>query len=140
MAELPASAERLTARTADGWDLSIVHYGKPAPGRRPVLLLHGIVTNERNLDFDEKHSLARWLAGHGFDVYAANLRGAGGGKISFIDSICQRSPTLCSTAVSFNCCFSSLSKMLVRAKRPPVASSAWNSTRPFQSALETLPK
>jgi pimeloyl-ACP methyl ester carboxylesterase len=78
---LPASAERLTVRTPDGWDLAVVHYGKPAAGRRPVLLVHGIVTNERNLDFDEKHSLARFLAARGFDVYAMNLRGAGGAAV-----------------------------------------------------------
>jgi pimeloyl-ACP methyl ester carboxylesterase len=74
---LPATAERLTARTPDGWDLSLIHYGTPRPGRRPVLLLHGIATNERSLDFDEQHSLARFLAAGGLDVYAMSLRGTG---------------------------------------------------------------
>ena len=77
--DLPAAAEHLLARTADGWDLSVIHYApvKPTPFRRPVLLLHGIATNERNLDFDERHSLARWLAARGLDVYAMSLRATG---------------------------------------------------------------
>jgi len=78
-AALPEKAEHLIARTGDGWDLSVIHY-KPrdrSPGRRPVLLVHGVVTNERNIDYDEKHSLARSLAARGLDVWALSLRGTG---------------------------------------------------------------
>ena len=73
-AALPASAEHLEAVTADGFHISVIHY---AGAGRPVLLLHGVVTNERNLDLDEQHSLARWLCAHGRDVYAMSLRGTG---------------------------------------------------------------
>jgi pimeloyl-ACP methyl ester carboxylesterase len=72
--ELPQQAEHLEATTRDGWKISVIHY---AGAGRPVLLLHGIVTNERNFDLDEKHSFARWLAAHGRDVYAMSLRGTG---------------------------------------------------------------
>jgi pimeloyl-ACP methyl ester carboxylesterase len=84
-APLPPNAERLTVRTPDGWDLALTHYApitppgrKPEAGsRKPVLLLHGVVTNSRNLDLDEKHSLARWLSSHGYDAYALSVRGKG---------------------------------------------------------------
>ena len=78
-AGLPANAEQLRVKTADGWDLAVTHYAptKPAPGRRPVLLLHGIVTNSRNLDLDARHSLARWLASRGIDAWALSVRGKG---------------------------------------------------------------
>ncbi len=76
---LPIAAERHTVRTADGWDLALTHYqpAKPIAGRRPVLLLHGIVTNSRNLDLDQKHSLLRWLAARGVDAWALSVRGKG---------------------------------------------------------------
>ena len=76
---LPPSAERHRVRTDDGWELSLTRYkpAKPLPGRRPVLLLHGIVTNSRNLDLDEKHSLTRWLAARGLDAWALSVRGKG---------------------------------------------------------------
>ena len=51
--------------------------GPDAIRRRPVLLLHGIVTNSRNLDLDGKHSLARWLAARGVDAWALSVRGKG---------------------------------------------------------------
>ncbi len=78
-AQLPERAEHLIAQTSDGWDLSIIHYHPraPLPGRRPVLLVHGIVTNERNLDYDEQHSLARSLSARGLDVWALSLRATG---------------------------------------------------------------
>ncbi len=87
-APLPEKAEHLIVRTNDGWDLSLdplcaarpKRRGPSAPSRapkRPVLLVHGIITNERNLDYDERHSLARSLAARGFDVWALSLRGTG---------------------------------------------------------------
>jgi pimeloyl-ACP methyl ester carboxylesterase len=76
---LSQQAEQHRTRTADGWELQLVHYPpkSPLPGRRPLLLLHGIITNLRNLDFDERHSLARSLSGRGLDVWAMSLRGTG---------------------------------------------------------------
>jgi pimeloyl-ACP methyl ester carboxylesterase len=81
-ARLPATVERHTARTADGWDLELLRYrpGRPLPGRRPLLLLHGIATNARNLDYDGRHSLARAMAARGLDTWAMSLRGHGGSE------------------------------------------------------------
>jgi len=78
-APLPERAGRHTAKTPDGWELSLVRYKpeRPAPGRRPVLLLHGIVTNARNFDLDERHSFARWLAARGVDAWTMSVRGKG---------------------------------------------------------------
>ena len=76
---LPLHAEHHVVRTPDGWDLALTHYRsiKPLPNRRPVLLLHGVVTNSRNLDLDERHSLLRWLAARGIDAWALSVRGKG---------------------------------------------------------------
>ena len=79
-ADLPPEAEQHLAPTADGWMLQLVHY-KPAkqlPGRRPLLLVHGVVTNVRNLDYDARHSLARAMARRGLDAWALSLRSTGG--------------------------------------------------------------
>ena len=64
------------------------------------MLVHGFITNERNLDYDEKHSLAQSLAARGLDVWALSLRGTGesehaalvGGKHKYdwdFDSYCE---------------------------------------------------
>jgi pimeloyl-ACP methyl ester carboxylesterase len=79
-AGVPHNAEQLKIRTPDGWDLAVTHYTPRSPkavGRRPVLLLHGLVTNSRNLDLDEKHSIARWLSSRGVDAWALSVRGKG---------------------------------------------------------------
>lgn len=73
----PVETHRVT--TADGWSLDLRHV-KASGGRarpRPVIVLHGIVTNGRNCDLDEQHSLARWLSAQGFDVWVPSLRGTG---------------------------------------------------------------
>ena len=79
-ADLPPEVESHLARTADGWEIQLLHYAprSPLPGRRPLLLLHGIVTNVRNLDYDVRHSLARAMASRGIDTWAISLRGTGG--------------------------------------------------------------
>lgn len=78
-AALPAQAERHVAHTSDGWDLSLLRYtpAHPLPGRRPVLFVHGIVTNQRNLDYDDKRSIVRSFAADGLDAWSLNLRGHG---------------------------------------------------------------
>ena len=79
-AALPPEALTLLARTSDGWEIQLIHYAprSPLPGRRPLLLVHGIVTNVRNLDYDAHHSLARAMAARGIDTWAMSLRGTGG--------------------------------------------------------------
>ncbi len=75
------ASERLTARTADGWDLALARR-RPAPGAPPrpcpVLLVHGIAMNRHALDFGgPPTSLAAALAEAGFDCFALDLRGHG---------------------------------------------------------------
>jgi polyhydroxyalkanoate synthase len=72
---LPAAAELHRAMTSDGVEISMVRY----PGKgRPVLLCHGISANDRNMDLDDEHSLARWLSAHGREAWTMSLRGTGG--------------------------------------------------------------
>jgi pimeloyl-ACP methyl ester carboxylesterase len=71
--------ERHTAVAADGWRLALYRY-RPrtdGPGRGPVILCHGLLANRANLDLDERRSLARHLAGQGFDAWVLELRGSG---------------------------------------------------------------
>lgn len=75
---LPAEAERHRPKTDDGWELSLVRYRAVGQATgRPVLLCHGISANERNMDLDEHHSLARWLAAHGRETWTMSLRATG---------------------------------------------------------------
>lgn len=48
----------------------------PVTGR-PVLLCHGISANERNMDLDEGHSMARWFASQGREAWTMSLRATG---------------------------------------------------------------
>ena len=74
---LPNTAIHHRVVTADGWSLSLTEYRPAHPTGRPVLLVHGISANDRNLDLDATHSLARWLASHGRDTFNLSLRGTG---------------------------------------------------------------
>ncbi len=75
---LPKRARVHRAKTADGWELSLVQYpAQGTPRGRPVLLCHGISANSRNLDLDDDHSLARWFAAHGREAWTLSLRGTG---------------------------------------------------------------
>lgn len=71
------NAEVHRAKTADGWELSLTHYHPYGPAKgRPILLVHGISANERNMDL-EQVSMARWFAEHGRDAWTLSLRGTG---------------------------------------------------------------
>lgn len=75
----PEPVEVHRVETADGWQLDVRRV-PPSAGlfkQRPVVLVHGIVTNGRNFDLDAETSLARALSAEGFDVWIASLRGAG---------------------------------------------------------------
>lgn len=64
-------------RADDGWPLALVHYPIPpgvTPRALPVLLCHGLGSNHNSLDLEYGGSLARFLAGEGFDVWALDLR------------------------------------------------------------------
>jgi pimeloyl-ACP methyl ester carboxylesterase len=66
-------------RTADGATIALGRYH--ARGRRrfvePVVLAHGLGANRFDLDFDERYSLARYLARRGFEAWVLELRGRG---------------------------------------------------------------
>ncbi len=65
------------AKTEDGWKIAIHHHpGKKS--RHPVLLVHGLASNYRNMDFPIKDlSLAHYLSNAGFDCWIVDLRGSG---------------------------------------------------------------
>ncbi len=66
------------ATTEDGWSLALHRY-LPAEQRfaEPVVLCHGLGANRFNFDLVEGRTLARTLAGRGFDVWSLELRGHG---------------------------------------------------------------
>ena len=75
---LPQEAERHRPKTADGWELSLVRYRAVGPVTgRPVLLCHGISANERNMDLDDGHSMARWFASQGREAWTMSVRATG---------------------------------------------------------------
>jgi pimeloyl-ACP methyl ester carboxylesterase len=76
---LPPQSQRYPVTTADGWQLELRRYRPSTPAQvgRPVLLLHGISANARNLDLDAQHSLARWFAAQGRDTWTLSFRGTG---------------------------------------------------------------
>lgn len=68
--------ETLEVSTEDGWTLKARYLS--APQRRfeePVILCPGLANNFRMFDVSGPASLARTLAGAGFDVYLVDLRG-----------------------------------------------------------------
>ena len=72
--------ERLTAATADGWNIDLHRYRPPAGvGRRPhpVVLGHGFAGSQLIWDLTPETSLARHLAASGYDTYTVDLRGRG---------------------------------------------------------------
>lgn len=67
------------ARATDGTRVAVLRY-RPAAAPvtiDPVLLVHGIASNRYNFDLTDELSLARHLAGRGFDVWLVELRGRG---------------------------------------------------------------
>jgi len=76
---LPKADEVLFAYTSDGYRLALHRYRpkRTIKGREPVILCHGLGSNHYSLDPACYPSLARHLAGEGFDVYALDLRGRG---------------------------------------------------------------
>src|SRR5689334_240377 len=65
--------------TDDGASIALGRY-HPRVARRfaePVILCHGLGANRFNLDFDERYSVARYLANRGFETWVLELRGRG---------------------------------------------------------------
>jgi len=71
-------ATEARATTRDGYVVSMARRRPPGtPTGRPVLLVHGISANDRNMDLHEGLSLAAWFATHGRDAWSLSLRGTG---------------------------------------------------------------
>lgn len=65
--------------TDDGAAIALGRY-HPRGERRyaePVILCHGLGANRFHLDFDERYSMARYLARAGFETWVLELRGRG---------------------------------------------------------------
>lgn len=73
----PAGLGRRSATRGDEHlELALKHY--PQPGAVPVILIHGMAQNDRMWDSRvPAYNFARFLHSQGFDVWIANLRGAG---------------------------------------------------------------
>lgn len=78
--EIPfISRELHWAVTSEKFELSLerLRLGKKAQRRVPVVLSHGFFLNNLFLNLDEDHSLGRYLAQQGFDVWNLSGRGIG---------------------------------------------------------------
>jgi polyhydroxyalkanoate synthase len=73
------SREAHWAVTTEKFELALerLRFGKAARYRVPVILSHGFFVNNLFLNLDEEHSLGRYLAREGFDVWNLSLRGIG---------------------------------------------------------------
>lgn len=71
---------------ADGVRVAVKRF-LPAPGaekrRLPVLCVPGLGADSSNFDAPDPYGLAPWLAGHGFDTWAIDLRGTGQSKVPY---------------------------------------------------------
>ena len=68
-------AEHERLRTADGSAIELRRLTPPAmPSLPPVLLVHGVAANHRNVDLQPDRSLARYLHARGRDVWLVMLR------------------------------------------------------------------
>ena len=66
------------ASTPDGWRLALHRHRARGRSRgMPVVLSGGFSCNRHFIDYDERYSLARFLARTGFDAWVLELRGRG---------------------------------------------------------------
>jgi predicted alpha/beta hydrolase len=63
--------------TADRWGLALHRYRQPDPAAPAVILCAGFGCNRHFIDYDDRTSLARYLASQGFDTWVVELRGRG---------------------------------------------------------------
>ncbi len=76
--DLPPEAQLHRAKTDDGVELELTRYLAVGEVKGPpVLLCHGISANARNMDLDERLSMARWFASQGREAWTMSLRGTG---------------------------------------------------------------
>jgi pimeloyl-ACP methyl ester carboxylesterase len=65
------------APTVDRWELALYRYGQSDPSAPAAILAGGYACNRHFMDFDERYSLARYLAHRGFDTWVVEFRGRG---------------------------------------------------------------
>jgi predicted alpha/beta hydrolase len=65
------------APTVDRWELALYRYGQSDPSAPAAILAGGYACNRHFMDFDERYSLARYLAQRGFDTWVVEFRGRG---------------------------------------------------------------
>jgi pimeloyl-ACP methyl ester carboxylesterase len=67
------------AATSDGWQLALYRYrpAGDAPERPPIVMGHGLCGSHWIFDLAPNVSMARFLAGRGFDTWLMDLRGRG---------------------------------------------------------------
>lgn len=76
----PAADELHHVSTDDNIEIGVWRHRPPSdsPSRpNPVLLVHGLGSNHRNLTLDNQHGVAQYLNEKGFDCWAVDLRGRG---------------------------------------------------------------
>lgn len=89
--DLPPEAQRHRATTDDGIEIELTRYLPNGEARGlPVVLCHGISANARNMDLDERVSMARWFAAQGREAWTMSLRATGAstdpkGPVNFDD-------------------------------------------------------
>lgn len=86
--------------TSDGVEIAVWRYrpDDPDSSSEPVLLVHGLGANHRNLALNEENGVVQYLTEHGYDCWAVDLRGRGGsetpgGGWSFDDYVQKDLPT-----------------------------------------------
>jgi len=79
---LVARASIEFARTADGWDLALHHYPGVRNDLPPAILVSGYACNRYFVDFNDRYSLARFLARRGVDAWVLELRGHGHSELA----------------------------------------------------------
>lgn len=75
----PGADELHHVTTEDGLEIGVWRY-KPRnenPAGEPVLLVHGLGSNHRNLALDDENGLGQYLTERGYDCWAVDLRGRG---------------------------------------------------------------
>ncbi|MFB6347610.1 MAG: alpha/beta hydrolase [bacterium] len=75
----PDADDLYHVETDDGLEIGIWRYrstSKDGPSE-PVLLVHGLGANHRNLALDKENGLAQYLSERGYDCWAVDLRGRG---------------------------------------------------------------
>lgn len=63
--------------TEDGINVALWHYPSENPDAEPVLFVHGLGANHRNMALNEENGLVQYMVQQGYDCWAVDLRGRG---------------------------------------------------------------